>query len=365
MQITRNTTSMAAGICVSTDKAGRDFCVVVVKGTFSLRSDGGVELADEQAPLVYADEHYGEPAETSIRYECDFVPFKPRCDVLMNGSAHAPGGKSATRVTVALRVGSVNKSFDVVGDRVWRRGIVGLVPTRPKAFRQLPITYDRAYGGVDVAGSKSEKTQTFLENPVGTGYYPLTRRAACVGKPLANTEETGRPIRSASRRYRPMSFGAMGRNFPSRVRFAGTYDDHWKEDRFPFLPLDFDEQYFLCSPPDQQAPFLRGGEVVSMKNLTPEGQRSFTVPRVDVPIVCRFRDRDDRPSVRLDTMIIEPDQGRVILTWRARTQLGRKIHALREILIGRRPRARASKPRFRSIPEFIEWKRQRAPIRSE
>lgn len=361
MQITSNTTSMEAGICVATNKEGRDFCVVVVKGSFSVGDDGKVTLAEKQVPLVYADEHYGDPGETSIKYECDFAPFKPRCDVLLNGSAHAPGGRPIDRITVGLRVGPLSKSFDVVGNRAWYKGVDSVTPTLPEPFTQMPITYDRAFGGVDISEQNPEKCETYVQNPVGTGYYPLSTGNALVGKMLPNTEETGRPIKTVSQQYRPMSFGSMNRNFPARVKFAGTYDDKWKEECFPFLPRDFDEQYFLSAPADQQIPFLKGGEVVQSINMAPEGSFVFAVPQLNVPILYRFRDREERPTVNLDTMIVEPDERRVILVWRTRVPLGRRLHSLREILVGpqSRPRPPSSKPHFKSIPELIEWKKQR------
>jgi hypothetical protein len=36
------------------------------------------------------------------------------------GSAHAPDGRQATRLRVGVRVGPMEKAFDVVGDRVWQ-----------------------------------------------------------------------------------------------------------------------------------------------------------------------------------------------------------------------------------------------------
>lgn len=359
MQITRNTTSMAAGLSIATDKNGRDSCVIVVKGTFSVDSSGSTRLADDQVPLAYTDEHYGDPSTTSMRYECDFSPFKPRCDVLLNGAAYAPGGRPAKRVTVGLRVGSVNKSFEVVGDRVWRRRLWWTVPTRPAPFTRLPITYDLAFGGVDGSSRRPEQVRTYAENPVGRGYYPLTKRGSLIGKHLQNIEPVGLRIRKFSREIPPISFGPMSRNFSARIRYAGTYDEQWKKERFPFLPDDFDDRYFQAAPVDQQSPFLKGGEAVSCTNLTPEGHFAFAVPRVRVPVVCKFADRQARPAANLDTLIIEPDERRCILVWRASVPLGRKLHALRQVLVGHPLRSRSSKPHFRSIRELVEWKRQR------
>ena len=67
--------------------------MVAVKGTFAFpERDGEVcPLADEQVPLVMADEYWGEPGYSAPRYEVDFALRKPRCDVLLNATAYAPG----------------------------------------------------------------------------------------------------------------------------------------------------------------------------------------------------------------------------------------------------------------------------------
>jgi hypothetical protein len=60
------------------------------------------------------------------------VPSKSHCDVLLQGGAYAPGGRQARRVSVGLRVGTMTKSFAVVGDRRWTARVarVGLLPDR-------------------------------------------------------------------------------------------------------------------------------------------------------------------------------------------------------------------------------------------
>jgi hypothetical protein len=362
MQISSNTTGMDAGLCVATDKEGRDSCVVVVKGTFAVAEDGEVALAEEQVPLVYADEHYGDPGETCIRYECDFAPFKPRCDVLLNGSAWAPRGRAAPRITVGLRVGSVDKSFDVIGERHWRRALLWSYASRPEPFTRLPITYDRAYGGTDASERKPDKVKTFVRNPNGAGYYPRTRGSALEGRPLANTAPRGQGVkRRRSKRYRPMSFGPMSRNFPERIAWAGTYDQQWLDEHFPFLPPDFDERYFQSAPADQQTDHLQGGELVRCTNLSPDGLFAFRVPERNVPVVCRFRDREERPEVRLDTLIVEPDERRFVLVWRTRVALGRKMHSLHEILVGPRPKPKPQRKRhYPAIGPFVAHRRAQA-----
>src|SRR5213594_1738502 len=94
-----NSTKLQAGYTTFTDKAGRDHLVVVAKGTYGIpvRADEAPQLLEEQVPLVMCDEFTGEPGSSAPLYEIDFAPRKPRCDVLLNGSAYAPGGRPAER----------------------------------------------------------------------------------------------------------------------------------------------------------------------------------------------------------------------------------------------------------------------------
>ena len=146
-----NATKMQAGYTMGIQPDGRELLVVVVKGTFAIPMDQKQEptLAEEQVPLVMTDVFTGEPGFSAALYENDFAPRKPRCDVLLNGSAYAPGGKPAERVPVCLRVGSWSKSFDVVGNRVWQAGALYIAVSKPEPFTVMPISYNNAWGGID------------------------------------------------------------------------------------------------------------------------------------------------------------------------------------------------------------------------
>jgi hypothetical protein len=363
MQITSNTTGMRAGLTVSTDKDGRDQCIVVVKGTFSIGSDGKTTLADEQEQIVYADVHYGDPGSTSIKYECDFALFKPRTDVLVNGHAYAPQGRPVKELLVSLEIGRIKKEVRVVGDRRWQQGLFDLRPSSPTPFVKMLLVYERAFGGSDHTHENPKKRGTELRNPVGVGFHTNSDSKAIKGTSLPNLEDPRHPIRKWSAAPAPMGFGYLGRGWQPRISFAGTYDDQWLNDRSPFLPADFDQQYFQASPSDQQVPHLRGGEVVRCLNMTESGALVFAVPEVEVPVVFRFRDREVKPEMKLDTLLIEPDYPRIVLSWRTSVPLGRKLNALREIVVGRQPSpprtGQSGKPHFHSINDLVAWKERR------
>ena len=374
MQISTNTTCMEAGLTVATESDGRQRCVAVIKGTFSVAPDGSTRLTEVQQPMVYADIHYGDPAATSIQYGCDFSPDKPFVDVLVRGHAHAPRGRPTTRVKVVLAVGSLIKEAFVQGDRIWRRGILGTISaTPPQPFTIMPLRWEHAFGGTDDSHADVARHRTEMRNLVGRGFRVNSDSGAINDTPLPNIESTRDELRTWSDRPPPVGFGIVGRSWQPRISYAGTYDQRWLDERFPFLPSDFDPRYHQLAPLDQWLPVLAGGEVIQCLNMTDGGTFVATVPRIAVPVCFQFRDRKQECHARLDTLLVEPEEQRLIMTWRASVLLGAKIHALHEVLIGKPSAQRITvdmppsrltglaKPHFASLGDYIAWRRKWIP----
>jgi hypothetical protein len=334
-----NSTRMVAGYTMGIEPSGRELLIVVVKGTFGIPTDEGpVRLADEQVPLVTADTFTGEPGFSAPEYEVDFAPKKRRCDVLVVGSGYAPGGRPTTHVRVSVELNGLAKAFTVVGDREWRMGIAGASITRPRPFTVMPISYDRAFGGIDYRHENSAKHAAFMRNPVGRGFHKHLRSEWLDGSPLPNTEESHRPIAAPDViDYVPMSLGPIGRGWEPRSGFAGTYDEAWLDEHFPFLPPDFDDAYYQAAPADQQVAHPQGGEQVILTNLTPVGRSVFRLPTFDAPVHF-FPKKGPREDARLtlDTIVLEPDRQRFTLTWRAARPLMRNIFELAQVMVGKK-----------------------------
>ena len=337
-----NSTRLVAGFTLGLEPSGRESLIVVVKGTFGFPAAGEpVRLAEEQAPLVMADVFTGEPGFSAPLYEVDFALRKRRCDVLLNGSAYAPGGRPAARVDVGLRVNGMSKSFVVMGDRVWQAGASGIGASTPIPFTVQPFCYDRAFGGVDNRDPNPSNHAAFMPNPAGRGFHKHLRADWVDGTPMPNTEEARRSVSMPNdTKVRPMAFGPIGRGWDPRAQLAGTYDDEWLKEHFPFLPPDFDEGYYQAAPPDQQIPHPQGGEEIVLANLTPEGRASLTLPTFDAPIhfFPKSGNREDG-KLLLDTIVIEPDLQRFQLTWRATRPLKKNLYEIAQILVGRKPGA--------------------------
>lgn len=335
-----NATRLQAMCTLGVAPDGRESLVVVIKGTFRFPPPGeSFLLHEEQLPLVMADVFTGEPGVSAPSHECDFAPRKQRCDVLLNASAHAPNGQAVTRLPVGVRIGNWHKSFAVVGDRYWDAGLAGIAPSSPQAFFVKPISYDVAFGGVDRLHADPAEHSAYAHNPVGRGYHRHVRETAIAGQPLPNTEGLDEPITRPDHAWVPYSFGVVGRGWTPRLGYAGTYDEAWLENHFPFLPPDFDERYYQAAPLDQQLPFPLGGQEVVLHHLTPDGRRAFTLPAFEAPVYV-FPKEGGRVDyvATLDTIMIEPDLERFTLTWRASHPFRKNPHEVLQILVGRKGR---------------------------
>jgi hypothetical protein len=82
--------------------------VVVMKVTYQLVREGDIwqaRLMDESPiHLCTSDQFYGEPGQSSIAQESDLAPYKPKCDVVVKGASHAPGGKAAKSWPARVRL---------------------------------------------------------------------------------------------------------------------------------------------------------------------------------------------------------------------------------------------------------------------
>jgi hypothetical protein len=353
-----NSTRMVAGYTLGMEPSGRELLVAVVKGTFHIPDASGesLRLHEEQMPLVTSDVFFGEPGLSAPRYETDFAPRKHRCDILLNATAYAPDGRPTTRATVGVRIGAWSKSFDVVGDRVWEAGLGGIGASATTPFVQMPISYDRAFGGTDNRSDDPADHAAYLPNPVGRGFHKQLKSEWVDGSPLPNTEVTGSPVTWVAGDYQPMSFGVIGRHWASRVRHAGTYDQRWLDEVFPFLPADFAEAYYQAAPLDQQIPKPVGEQPVTLVNLTAAGRCDFRLPHFDAPFeIVPKRGEREVLAAPLDTILIEPDQSRVTLTWRIARPLKKSMFEIAQVLVGRRGREWWQQPaKGFPIPVIVE-----------
>jgi hypothetical protein len=335
---------------------GRPVLTIIVKGTFAIRPGERARPvpAEEQIPFAFADVPLKEERpDLGAKFESDAVPYKPRADVVLVGHAHAPPGKAAKAMDVALRVGELHRTIRVFGDRSWSCGgrLLPAGHSDPKPFKTMELTYARAFGGIDKVGGGYCRY-----NLAGRGYLAKKSKGGMDGAPLPNLEDPKHLIKRWDSRPRPVGFGFYGRGWLPRLRYLGTHDERWRKERAPLPPEDFRFEFYNGAHPDLQIKgWLRGDEAVELIHLTPEPRVQFGLPAI-MPIcsIVRVgaavppeprgpskRDREvaaaqttpadeapvpseptpgsaagERIPLRLDTLILLPDEMRLVQVWR-------------------------------------------------
>ena len=314
----QNATQATVQLFAQLDPSGALVTVVVVKQRFQILESGhAVELSNAEVRVI--DELWDQdaPETSSIKRPSDLVLRKPATDVLIVGSAKSRGGSLVREIDVSIRVGPVSTALHVVGPRSWYDAVTGVAPTAPRPFIDMPLRWEHAWGGHDA--SDPDDVLEEARNPVGSGVARDPR--TLVGTRAPSIEAPGEPIRSHRSSARPAGVGALGRHWEPRRRFVGTYDEQWQEQRMPLPPLDFDERFNQFAPEPLIAPgYLRGGEPVEILGMREDGALIFSLPRRDYFVTAFASDGPRESRCQLDTVILEPNDRFVELTWRAVVQ---------------------------------------------
>jgi hypothetical protein len=327
-----NLTPFQASLLVLPNEQGVESAYAIVKATFTIAPR--VEPAKEQLPIVLADEFWGDPAASGLKYASDVALVKPAADVVLVGSAHAPRGKPVPELDVTLRVGNLSKTIRVFGDRTWKEGILSPQITAPEPFVSMPLTYERAFGGTDRSLEDKGIIEAEARNPVGVGFRGRKTDLPIGGTPLPNLEDPGQLITGPNGRPAPAGFGAICGHWEPRRSYAGTYDQAWQESRCPYLPQDFDVRFFQVAPPGQVAPgYWQGGEPVELVNASPAGRLGFNLPRQGLHITYTIEGNDIERIPNLDTLTLEPDENRFTMVWRTVLPCDKKSLKVRQILV--------------------------------
>lgn len=328
----------------ASDKHGQRYALIIAKATYDFPSqnDRRPLLARKPMPLLAADTFEGEPGLSAPCFESDYVLRKAKCDVVLKATAHAPEGKPVERLRVGFRLAGCAKEADIVGERRWQRGLLGLGISAITPFSKMPISYGRAYGGSWGGETDKDKPECYLANPVGCGFGGKKHQHKLVGTALPNVEQPGKPVKDSNGSYRPWSFGPLARSWPPRLALAGTYDAAWQAEVFPQLPADFDEGYFQCAPADQQIAYPQGGELLELFHLHPQ-RAHIRFPLPTQALGMRVLTRERRTVVLkpvIDTILIDADAEQFALVWRAQLPIQRSLREIEAVAVGMVPEAR-------------------------
>jgi len=320
----KNDTPFVASIYVSPNPKGVDTLYVIVKETYDLMPT--LQISENQQPIITADQYWGEPGQSSLKYASEIHPEKPGTDVAIVGEACAPGGKPVTELTVEISVARRNRRLKIFGNRRWKKGFLGIEPDIARPFLRMPLLYEYAFGGMHIIDEASGNILLDRRNPVGKGYSGNRPERELDGLELPNIENPACLIKSPSDRPEPAGFGFIAPYWEPRVSYAGTYDEAWRKTRAPFLPEDFDLRFYSAAHPDLIfTPHLQGGEPVVITKMSPRGRQAFLLPADEPKIEANINGRFETVKANLETVLLEPTDERICLLWRAALNSGKKI----------------------------------------
>jgi len=287
---------------------------IIVKGVFSLRADEAMARVQNADCALNGGMRFAASPDASLFFDSDFAFFKPKADITLVGSCHAPDGKPTKACPVALGVGEWKRTLQVVGDRWWDKGISGNLMTEPAPFVSMPLRFENAFGG-----------EGFDHNPVGKGISAIDCEDGKRRIPLPNIEDPREMISSPAQRPAPVCFGPVAPQWRPRCRGWGTYDAEWLETRWPWFPKDLDWSFFNSAPIAQQFDgYLRGDEMIALQNLV-AGRPDFRsrLPGLKVRALIRRNRAEtnedtglEEVGMNLDTLWINSETGELVLVWR-------------------------------------------------
>ena len=322
-----NSTPFIVGIALFPNEKGIDTIYVTAKATFTIK-DQALVLVEKQLPLLMADEFRREPESSSLAFANETVPTKPSTDIVLVGSAYAPGGRPVPQLDVSLQVGGVTRAIRVFGDRQWFGDDQEIKISAPIPFSKMPLEYEHAFGGMHEADSVLFEER----NPVGKGFAGKRTLQEMASRPLPNFEDPAHLIRLPGDRPMPVGFGYISPTWEPRKSLAGTYDAAWTKQRAPYLPEDFDPRFFNTAHPDLICKgYLKGGEPVYLQNLSPAGSLRFILPLCEFDTVVHMAGSKVAPQMNMDTVLIVPDEERISLFWRTAVECDKKALKISQI----------------------------------
>lgn len=291
----------------------------------------------------------------------DFRFFKAATDVVVLASAYPPDGRAVHSMHVEVGIGERRFRIQVFGTRFLEaRRDGGPRIGQPEPFTEMPLRWERAYGGADLRVPVDEPTtieesilQTYdhpgayPRNPFGKGYVVLPELMD--GIELPNLEdphhlltEQNVIVRDPGMWYlqpRPVALNwVQPLMFPRYVYmgkdawFPGPEDERMPEVALGFLERSYRQrhleverdfgptiQFFQEANPFLVFHSLPPGTPISLSGMRPDGQTmAFAVPHPP-EIELTLEGRSVMAPVRLLNVLIEPDRFQVSFSYSAQT----------------------------------------------
>ncbi len=284
-----------------------------------------------QQDSVHGDISWDHNPQASLFAPSDYVPYKPRIDVIFSGRAFSPGGTPIDTLAPRLQVGPLRKSLRISGPRVWMDGNTGLAPSVPERFTTAPLRYElAAMSGENLSGIQQ----------IGSAGWPLPRIEA-VDVPAGKLYTPGfgpLPMRWRAERH---ALDDAALTFMRRMR-----------SQHAVAPENFPFSVFNCAPLEQQLDEIEAAptivlEQLGRKNTRLESRLPAIRPRAFIK--TNNSSSNDEVDMRLDTIFIDGVRLVAVLSWRGSIPIpDAEMSTVNRIVIA------AESPEMMVSPEDIE-----------
>lgn len=359
--------SPSSMLTVHADEAGLVHASVVARRVYALPAFDGALTHGAPAPLVPVDPDDPRSAGGDL-----LAIARPGTDLVVRAHAHSLDGPvAAMEVSVAVHDTARSlkprlfKRLRVIGDRT-----VGLDPltgdaafTAPRPFVEMPLTWERAYGGRDEAALArhvpgeldallgTSDLYRYPRNELGCGYTVSGDLASLASLRLPNVEDPGdllTPARLVLRDpdrwpLQPVSagFDAVPPHWWPRSAWLGVGSGSevapgdFPEVRRGELPAALvtcesleqvgvrrDPRWFHAAAPGMWGETFRGDETVVLTGMHPRRRQvSFTLPDEAPRMTLRMRGRVEAMAAALRSVEVDVEAETVALVWSATVAL--------------------------------------------
>ena len=352
------------------DIDNRKILSVLTMARYFVSPSGACESMDTQNAEIQCEcEYYeniaydGRIKPSLVKRDVDLYPWRARTDFVVQGIARSE--KECTQLKIVLSCEGKRKKFGrtilATGDRRVEKTGGRLELTSPEPFTEMPVRYDKAYGGTDekaeskyaapgeidffklVCGEEEDSEQSeysYPRNPAGKGY--LIDMEGVDGLHWPNLEfpderlrldRLAMPLDHWGERIYPACFDWFPQAWFPRVAFFGgflpTYDGQSpkKEVDMGLMEPDLPEKSILrrtnirfsqCAHPYMWRHRLSGDEHIRIGHMTSDG-RGFEVrlpgqrPKMEL---CFSGSERKLLEPCLDLVFIETEKNAVSLLWR-------------------------------------------------
>lgn len=352
---------------------------VLVGRTYALDPRGGCDLQDGAFRLCSAPEYLegieypGRIKPSLLRRDLDYYAFRNFTDLVVRGTVHADRPVKSAEVALTC-VGpqvSIAQRLAITGDRQVERGPVGPRLSEAASFIEMPLRYDKAYGGTDELaeerGTDAELTEelaatlgeevftecgtfSYPRNPAGKGF--LVEPESLLGLawpnielaearlPTRDLERLAQPFERWGERPYPVGFDWISHDWFPRVAFFGlipeTHDGRipaaevelglMRADEVLYPLADRVHRFAQGAHPYLCRHRLRGGEKITVTSLAKEGRDLTVSLPTHRPLVhlSLFGAKSREVDTSLDLVFVEGDERRLTLLWRATVPAGRE-----------------------------------------